>query len=123
MTAVWGIGTPAGCRNRAVTANQSANPPTIAASTVACAYPTHPPSPPHRRSKTNRTETPTSNPVARRRIRRNRARRPAGSAGAGGGAPPRLAGSATGDAATDPSTVVMALVYPNEGGRDARVVM
>jgi hypothetical protein len=37
MTAVCGIGTPAGCRNNAVTANQSANPPTIAAPTPAIA--------------------------------------------------------------------------------------
>jgi hypothetical protein len=32
MIAVWGIGRPSGWRNRAVTANQSARPPTIAAS-------------------------------------------------------------------------------------------
>ena len=36
ITAVCGIGRPSGCRNRAVTANQSATPPTIAASAPAC---------------------------------------------------------------------------------------
>ena len=35
MTAVWGMGRPSGWRNSAVTANQSARPPTIAASAVA----------------------------------------------------------------------------------------
>jgi hypothetical protein len=35
MIAVWGMGTPSGCRNSAVTANQSARPPTIDASAVA----------------------------------------------------------------------------------------
>ena len=34
--AVWGIGMPSGCRNSAVTANQSASPPTIDASAAAC---------------------------------------------------------------------------------------
>ena len=37
MIAVWGMGMPSGWRNSAVTANQSASPPTIAASTVASA--------------------------------------------------------------------------------------
>ena len=35
MMAVCGIGNPSGCRNSAVTANQSASAPTIAASAVA----------------------------------------------------------------------------------------
>ena len=35
MIAVWGMGMPSGWRNRAVTANQSARPPTMAASSVA----------------------------------------------------------------------------------------
>ncbi len=35
--AVWGMGTPSGWRNSAVTANQSASPPTMAASAAACA--------------------------------------------------------------------------------------
>ena len=35
MIAVCGIGIPNGCRNRAVTANQSASPPTIDASAAA----------------------------------------------------------------------------------------
>ena len=36
MIAVCGIGTPSGWRNSATTANQSASPPTIDASAVAC---------------------------------------------------------------------------------------
>jgi hypothetical protein len=39
--AVCGMGTPIGCRNSAVTANQSAMPPTMAASAKARMYPTH----------------------------------------------------------------------------------
>ena len=35
MIAVCGIGSPSGCRNSAVTANQSAKPPTIDASAIA----------------------------------------------------------------------------------------
>jgi hypothetical protein len=35
MMAVWGIGMLSGCLKRAVMANQSARPPTIAASAVA----------------------------------------------------------------------------------------
>ena len=35
MMAVWGMGRPRGWRNRAVTANQSATAPTMAASAVA----------------------------------------------------------------------------------------
>ena len=35
MIAVCGIGSPSGCRNSAVTANQSASAPTIEASAVA----------------------------------------------------------------------------------------
>ena len=38
MIAVCGIGRPSGCLNSAVTANQSAIAPTIAASAVACTY-------------------------------------------------------------------------------------
>ncbi len=37
--AVWGIGMPRGWRNSAVTANQSASPPTSDASAVAFTYP------------------------------------------------------------------------------------
>jgi hypothetical protein len=39
ITAVWGIGSPSGRRNRAVTANQSARPPTMAASAPALSRP------------------------------------------------------------------------------------
>ena len=35
MIAVWGIGMPSGWRNSAVTANQSASAPTMAASAMA----------------------------------------------------------------------------------------
>jgi hypothetical protein len=42
MIAVCGIGMPSGWRNSAVTANQSARPPTIDASAAACRYPVHP---------------------------------------------------------------------------------
>src|SRR6478735_6235475 len=52
MIAVCGIGMPSGWRNRAVTANQSASAPTIAASENARTYPTHP-SPPFRVVTTN----------------------------------------------------------------------
>jgi hypothetical protein len=41
MIAVWGIGMPRGCRKMAVTANQSASPPTTEASAVARIYPSH----------------------------------------------------------------------------------
>ena len=46
MSAVCGIGIPSGCRNRAVTANQSAMPPINAASDAARMKPLTPPSPP-----------------------------------------------------------------------------
>jgi hypothetical protein len=39
ITAVWGIGNPSGRRNSAVTANQSARPPTMAASAPAATRP------------------------------------------------------------------------------------
>ena len=42
MIAVCGIGSRKGCRNSAVTANQSASAPTIAASEKARTYPTQP---------------------------------------------------------------------------------
>jgi hypothetical protein len=42
MTAVCGIGRPSGWRNTAVTANQSAMPPTSDAAKVACRYPAQP---------------------------------------------------------------------------------
>src|SRR5581483_6154889 len=41
MIAVWGIGSPRGRRKRAVTANQSARPPTIPASAIARIQPPH----------------------------------------------------------------------------------
>ena len=41
MSAVWGIGSPSGCRKRAVTANQSARPPTTPASAIARIHPPH----------------------------------------------------------------------------------
>jgi hypothetical protein len=44
MIAVCGIGSRSGWRNSAVTANQSANPPTIEASAAAWTYP-HAPDP------------------------------------------------------------------------------
>ena len=36
MSAVCGMGSPSGCRNKAVTANQSASAPTMAASEPVC---------------------------------------------------------------------------------------
>jgi hypothetical protein len=45
MIAVCGMGSPSGCRNSAVTANQSASPPTSDPSSAARAYSNHVPSP------------------------------------------------------------------------------
>ena len=63
MIAVCGIGMPSGWRNSAVIANQSARPPTMAASAVARTKPSHG----NRRSSasvtTNSTVAPTSSPV------------------------------------------------------------
>ena len=42
MMAVWGMGIPSGCRNRATTANQSARAPIIDASAVTLTQVAHP---------------------------------------------------------------------------------
>ena len=68
MMAVWGIGMPSGWRNRAVTANQSARPPTIDASAVARTKPSHPRSPSPRRVSRNTPVAARSRPVARRLV-------------------------------------------------------
>src|ERR1700704_4946738 len=64
--AVCGIGMPSGCRNNAVTANQSASPPTIDASAVACTYSMNVLSPPHNVTTRKISVTPPSIAVARR---------------------------------------------------------
>ena len=46
ISAVCGMGMRNGCRNRAVTANQSARPPIMPASAAARTYPTHVGAPP-----------------------------------------------------------------------------
>ncbi len=80
MMAVCGILRPIGCRKRAVTANQSANAPTIAASKMAAAKPTQKlavPSAMPRRitlSTTNMTAAKTSAPSAMRFILASAAR-------------------------------------------------
>src|SRR3954452_1995368 len=76
MIAVCGIGSPMGCRNRAVTANQSASAPTIDASAVALTYPTHAPAPEPISTQARKTAAATRNsPVASRFMRvRSRAR-------------------------------------------------
>src|ERR1700761_9100478 len=67
ISAVCGIGRPSGRRNRAVTANQSATPPTIDASAPACTKPSRVPWWPSAVTTTNRTVTAPSRAVARRR--------------------------------------------------------
>ena len=72
MIAVWGIGRPSGCRKSAVTANQSASAPTMAASAVARTYPIHvgPSLTSHHRASRNTTVAASSSPVASAFIRR-----------------------------------------------------
>ena len=74
MIAVCGIGRPSGCRNRAVTANQSASPPTIAASLAACRNGQMPWPSPTSRHSTKTTAASTSPPVATSFIRISAAR-------------------------------------------------
>ncbi len=69
MIAVCGIGRPRGWRNSAVTANQSARPPTIAASAKARMKPQTGCTPSIRRDSMNSAAIATSMKVARRRIR------------------------------------------------------
>src|SRR3546814_20283513 len=69
MIAVWGMGSPSGWRNSATTANQSARPPTIDASAVACTYPSHEsPSAPATTVATNTAVTAPRSIVARRLV-------------------------------------------------------
>src|SRR5215475_4665163 len=88
ISAVCGTGRPRGWRNRAVTANQSATPPTMAASAPACTKPRRVPWAPTAVTATNSTVTATRSAVARRRAAaRRRARNATGSCpGAGTGA-------------------------------------
>ncbi len=72
IRAVCGIGNPRGCRNNAVTANQSAMAPTIEASAPALTNP-QTPSLPNVRTKT--TAANPSSASATRRIWRNPRRR------------------------------------------------
>src|SRR6201994_3210965 len=67
ISAVCGMGRPSGRRNRAVTANQSATPPTIDASAPACTKPRKAPWWPSAVTTTNSTVTAPSRAVARRR--------------------------------------------------------
>src|SRR5581483_1427157 len=67
MSAVCGIGRPSGRRNRAVTANQSATPPTIDASAPAWTYPSRVPCTPAAVTPMNRAVTATRSAVARLR--------------------------------------------------------
>ncbi len=85
MMAVCGIGTPSGWRNRAVTANQSASAPTMAASAVARTGPIQVTESSSVRVTMNTTAAPTSNAVAKTFMRRSPARRSASSSGPGGG--------------------------------------
>src|SRR3712207_7973400 len=57
-----GMGTPSGCRNSAVTANQSASAPTMDASAVARTYPTQEPAsrPSSTQARKTRSEEHTS---------------------------------------------------------------
>ena len=79
--AVWGIGSPRGRRNRAVTANQSASPPTSDASAVARTKPSHGWTPSRKRAPMKTMPASTSRPVARRRMVSSRACRTASSGG------------------------------------------
>ena len=67
ISAVCGIGRPSGRRNRAVTANQSATPPTIDASAPAWTKPRNVPWAPTAVTTTKSTVLPASSAVARRR--------------------------------------------------------
>ncbi len=67
ISAVCGMGRPSGRRNSAVTANQSATPPTIDASAPACTKPSRVPWWPNAVTTTNSTVTAPSRAVARRR--------------------------------------------------------
>ena len=69
--AVCGMGRPSGWRNRAVTANQSASPPTIAASAKARTKPQAGCRSPSARATRNTTAIANSNAVATIRIRRS----------------------------------------------------
>ncbi len=82
--AVWGIGSPSGRRNSAVTANQSARAPTMPASAAARTYPTQTGAPACscHLATTYTTEASSSRPVATAFIRR-RARRLVSSSGRG----------------------------------------
>ena len=78
ISAVCGIGSPSGCLNSAVTANQSAIAPTIEASAPALTKPQKPSWP---SVATYTTAAKTSSPTAIERIRRSPARRSASAAG------------------------------------------
>ncbi len=70
MIAVCGMGRPSGWRNRAVTANQSARPPTIAASAKACTKPMAGCKCTVLRAAMNNAAIASNMPVASSRIRR-----------------------------------------------------
>ena len=74
MIAVWGIGKPNGWRKSAVTANQSARPPTIPASAPDWMSSVVKPGSGTSRVLTNMTAMTTSRPVATIRLRRSRRR-------------------------------------------------
>ncbi len=80
ISAVCGIGSPSGCLNRAVTANQSAIAPTIEASAPAFTNPSQPSCP---RVATYTTAASTSRPTAIVRIFRSPSRRASSAAGSG----------------------------------------
>jgi hypothetical protein len=69
MMAVCGMGIPKGCRKRAVTANQSASPPTIPASAAARRYPTHAASPMAKVEKNTIVVNASTKPAAMRAFR------------------------------------------------------
>src|SRR5580765_5922889 len=71
MIAVCGIGNRSGCRNNAVTANQSARPPTIDASAAAPTYPHAPLSSKTQRHTAYTPAATTSSPPAMSFIRRS----------------------------------------------------
>ena len=71
MIAVCGIGIPNGYRNKAVTANQSASPPTMDASAAACRYPHSPCRSPKITHTANTPAAATSIPVATSFMRRS----------------------------------------------------
>ena len=80
ISAVCGIGSPSGCLNSAVTANQSAIAPTIDASAPALTKPSTPPWP---CVATYTTAANTSSDSATVRIRRSRTRRSSSASGLG----------------------------------------